>query len=411
MPALSSQTPKKDRRRQAVLPRHLLGAKQLAPLQKLLETLQAMPAHGNRTLHLDQLLVLHLLGFFNPVVRSLRMLEDLSQTPLAKKLLDAERVPRSTLSDIHAIADPQLLRPVLESLLALMPKSTRLTDDLAMLQREILACDASYYTTVSNLAWAIQQRRSNQKRHARVALHIQYNAGAGVPVGVQVAGHAESEAEVVSRNLVPGAIHVMDRGYVSFKLLETIQACNADFVLRLTTQIRFSPSNSRELSKQDRESGIVSDEEGILTGCDKSDPPKGQLRLVTVIDQSDPTQTLRLLTSITDMTAAQIARLYRWRWQIELYFRWLKTYAHFDHLLSHSQKGAEWAFYISVIGVVLLALYEGKAPRKYDLAMLSIVVAGGATLEEILPILRRRHRERELAGARDARRTQSHPKK
>lgn len=67
-----------------------------------------------------------------------------------------------------------------------------------------------------------------------------------------------------------------------------------------------------------------------------------------------------------------------------------------------------WAFYVAVIGVTLLALVGDRRPSKYDMGMLSIVAAGGATLEDILPILNRRHRERELARIRDAKRRQSH---
>ena len=83
-------------------------------------------------------------------------------------------------------------------------------------------------------------------------------------------------------------------------------------------------------------------------------------------------------------------------------------YGQFTRLLSGAKTGAAWTFYVAAIGVTLLALHQGRRPGKYDLAMLSIVAAGGATLEDILPILERRHRERELARQRDAKRRRSH---
>ena len=127
------------------------------------------------------------------------------------------------------------------------------------------------------------------------------------------------------------------------------------------------------------------------------------------VNDANPDKPLRLLTSLLDLEAAQITALYRKRWQVELFFRWLKMYGHYTHLLSHTKAGAAWTFYVAVIGVTLLALHNGRRPSKYDLAMLSIVAAGGATLEDILPILKRRGRERELARLRDAKRRRSHP--
>jgi len=386
------------------LPEHLLGPKQLAPLQDLLDSLRDHPAHGNRRLFLDQLLVLHLLAFFNPVVRSLRMLDDLSQTPAAAKLLDAERLPKSTIGDAHKLVDPDLLKPVLESLLGALPPGVRLGGELARLQRLILACDASYFQTLSDLSWALQSRKSNQEPGARVALHVQLDVAAGVPRGVELCGSGHSESEVAARHLSPGAIHLFDRGYVSFRLLDALLENGGDFVLRLTTQTRFAASATRLPGGADRQAGVLGDEDGRLQGCTKSDPPDRTLRLVTVANDADPQKPLRLLTSLRDLPAAQVALLYRQRWQVELFFRWLKTYGHFTRLLSHDRAGGAWGFYVSVIGVVLLALYEGRAPSKYDLALLSVVACRGATLQQILPILRRRHRERELARIADARR-------
>src|SRR5260370_23276394 len=88
--ALSSS----DQRRRPQLPKQLMGARSLAPLQHVLDELHAAPVHGNCRVADDHLLVLHLLAFFNPVVRSLRLMEDLSQTPTAVTLIGGlEPVP------------------------------------------------------------------------------------------------------------------------------------------------------------------------------------------------------------------------------------------------------------------------------------------------------------------------------
>jgi hypothetical protein len=305
--ALAASIPtSSDRRFRAKLPQHLMGPKQLAPLQTLLDSLHDHPAHGNRRLYLDQLLVLHLLAFFNPVVRSLRMFDDLSQTPAAVKLLGIDRLPKSTIADAHNIVDPNLLKPVLDSLLSAVPLGVKLRGELAQLQRMILACDASYFQTINDLAWALQSRKSNQQPGARVALHVQLDVAIGIPTGVELCGSGHSEAQVAARHVTPGAIHLFDRGYVSFHLLKTLLEKEGDFVLRLTTQTRFAPSASHLLSESDQQAGVLTDQDGRLEGCEKSDPPDCTLRLVTVANDADPERPLRLLTSLGDLTASHI---------------------------------------------------------------------------------------------------------
>ena len=115
-------------------------------------------------------------------------------------------------------------------------------------------------------------------------------------------------------------------------------------------------------------------------------------------------KTLRLITNLLDVSAATIAKLYRYRWQIELFFRWLKCYGHFGHLISHTREGVITHFYVTVIGVLLMYLHLGHRPSKYLFVMMSLVASGGATLEEVLPILRERERQSELARQSAARR-------
>jgi len=150
---------------------------------------------------------------------------------------------------------------------------------------------------------------------------------------------------------------------------------------------------------------VISDRLGRLGGVPpRHAPPAGRwLREITVFNPDRPDQPLRLLTNILDVPAHVIALLYRWRWKIELFFRWLKVHAHFRHLTSHSKNGVTTGFYIAVIGVLLIYLHTQRPVSKYAYAMLSLVAAGQATLEQIVPILQRRERERELERQRLAR--------
>src|SRR5215831_16233838 len=94
-------------------PETIVGGKYVRSLETLLRTLRPHDAHGNRILHLDDVLVCYLLAFFNPAIRSLRTIEDFSETRQAQRLLTVDRIPKSTLSDFQRVADPALLEPII----------------------------------------------------------------------------------------------------------------------------------------------------------------------------------------------------------------------------------------------------------------------------------------------------------
>ena len=134
----------------------------------------------------------------------------------------------------------------------------------------------------------------------------------------------------------------------------------------------------------------------------RSPKPPGQELREVVIDGSDG-KPVRLLTTLLDLPAWMIGLLYRKRWQVELFFRWLKVWANFEHLICHNKNGLLIQFYVAVIGVLLMYVRLGRRISKYAYSLLTVVAAGGATLEQILPILERREHEKELERARLAR--------
>jgi hypothetical protein len=166
----------------------------------------------------------------------------------------------------------------------------------------------------------------------------------------------------------------------------------------------------RPLTDTDREVGVLSDREGRIQS---SSPTRHALvdtrfREVTIrkVDRDGQPQTIRLITNLLDVPADVIAHLYRHRWQIELFFRWLKCFANFDHLLSHNRQAVQAQFHVALIGILLMYLHNGYRPSKYLFALMSQVGGGGATLDEILPILQERERQSALARASARRRAE-----
>ena len=160
---------------------------------------------------------------------------------------------------------------------------------------------------------------------------------------------------------------------------------------------------TRELTQAARDAGVTSDRLVRLAGSTHRKSPDIVLREVVIIPADDPENPVYLLTTLLDLDASIIGLLYRHRWQIELFFRWMKSYARFDHLISHTREGVLLNFYVAVIGVTLMYLHMGYHPSKYMFLMMGMVANGSATLEEIMPILRERERRIQLERDRLAR--------
>lgn len=381
----------------------LYGGKYVRSLEAHLARLRAAHAHPNRTLFFDDVAVAYLLAFFSPAIRSLRTLEDFSQTAPMRQQTSVERIPRSTLSDANKVFDPTLLEPIIEDLRARVPDLKRTDPKLGELTRKVRAADSSLFTLAANVAWALKQRRPNGKGRATVRLNLQWAAAAGVPEGISVSGADTGEAQTLMANLEPDLIYVMDRGYVNFQLLDRILHACSDFVLRLKSNTNFTAIKNLPLTDEDRAAHVISDKIGRLSGSTGSEAPGAMVREVVILNPDQPDKPVRLLTSLLDVPAHVVGQLYRWRWKIELFFRWLKVHAHFEHLSSHSENGVAAGFYIAVIGVLLMYIHTQKPVSKYAYVLLGMVASGQTTMDDILPILERRERECELDRQRRAR--------
>jgi Transposase DDE domain len=399
----------------AVWPEKVIGRKYVRLLEKLLRELRDGSEHGNRRLFLDDVFVAHLLAFFNPAIRSLRAIEDFSQTVQARRHLSTTRVCRSTLSDFHRLVDPTRLRPVLDALRSQVERKQasqpRSDSDLARLLRRTVAVDGTFLPACAEVVWAIRCASQRADHRYRARLDFKVHVDTVLPEVVVIPESKESESDAAIPLVQPGQISLYDRGYNSFALINAhyreinaAQAAVAHFIIRYRPAGKNASTlvevSDRELSPSDRAAGVVSDRVGCFRSSKRArhrilDVPLREV-IVERIDGGKVT-TLRLMTNLLDVPAAIVAELYRYRWQIELFFRWLKCFGNFAHLVSHSSAGVLVQFYVAVIAAMLMYLHTGYRPSKYLFTLLSQVAAGAATIEEVLPILRERERQCELA--------------
>ena len=368
--------------------------------------------HPNRVLHADDVLTLLLLSFFNPALRSLRAIDDASRGRAMRDCLDVERACRSTLSDANACLDPALLRPVIADLRKRVADLPRADGALQQLLDRSVAVDGSLFSVAADVAWGLRKRKAwagadGDDRFVR--LDLQFCCARGVIQEAEVNGRGTSETTAARRHVEAGKLYLADRGIFSFAYVGDLLAAGADLLLRIKTSQRLAVTQERAVSAESRGAGVLSDRLVTLgpAAAGRTDVPTQTLREVVIQDPGRPGSTpIRLLTSLLDVDPEAVGAAYRWRWQVELFFRWLKVHAHFRHLISHSRNGLTLGFYVATIAVLLIYLRTGGGRRrvsKYAYNALCLVAQGAMTPQEALEAVAFREREKELERARLAR--------
>lgn len=374
----------------------VVGRRLIHMLDEQLACMHAQPVHGNRTLFADHILVAHLLVFFNPAIASLRTIEDVFEHDEVRRRMRLPRVPKSTLSDAQRVFDLTLLRPLVDDLvrrLGRQPHDSRLD----VITRRIVAVDASVFEVAARIAWALPRNTTSSRGAVQWCLHFDVLHGA--PDGFTLIDGQASERTQLPQCLVPNRLYLLDRAYQSYAHLDRIAEIGSDFVVRMRRTARFVSQEPCSLSVQDRRAGVLND--SVVAPADRHHRFAVPVRLVEIAP-SEGGEPVRLLTNRLDMPAEWIGLLYRHRWQIELFFRWIKCVTHLKHFVSESPTGMALQLYVAMIGTLLIALETGTRPSKYDFAQMTLVVSGMVSLEDAKIVMARRRVERARAAARQA---------
>ena len=369
-----------------------------------LDRLASLPAHGNRTLHADQLLLGLLLAFFDPMARSLRTIEDKGDFG---GRLDLPRLARSTTADALAASDPACLLPLIQDLRRRVPELGGADATLEGITRRIIAADGTYLSTLADVAWALHHTRRDGRPHGQVRANVQMDVAGWTPQVVTVSGDdGESEPAAFAKDLLGGVLYVVDRNFVDFAFLKAVLGKGSDLVLRARANApAVKVLQSLPLAAADAEAGVAADERVELSG---RGAPAGRWRRVTIstTDRNGKPETIVLLSNLTDaatVPARVVGAVYRRRWQVELFFKWLKCFARMGHLLSTSRDGITFQLYVAVIGVLLMYAQTGRRVSVYALAALGRLARGECTPQQAMGVIARRERERDLNRARQAR--------
>lgn len=370
--------------------------------------------HGNTQLHDRSIVGLLLCAAFEPSVRTLRAMDDLSLQPRVADLIGIDRAPRSTLSERLGYFEPESLRPVIKHLLDQQPMLKRFDPETEMLARKIIAADGSWWNLAGEVVSALQMNLgSTSLKQSRIRLNLQIDVDSFLPVECDVSGAGDgSEAAAFMRHIIPNSIYLNDRNFAHFGYINAVLDAGSNLVLRLKKGVIFAVESERALSVRDLKANVLSDEIGILPGPTSKGnkgrasrtgkPPKQKMRRIVVWDEKNKTE-LILLTDLLNVPAYVIAALYRLRWQIELFLRWLKVFAEFDHLVSQSPRGITTQFYVAVLATLLLHMASGRTRvSKHALRLVAWAAQGRLPIEKMAEAMARHERERMLERIRIA---------
>ena len=370
-----------------------MGRKLIERIDAQLARLRRHAAHGNRVLHFDHLLVAHLIAFFNPVVRSLRDIEDVLAHSRVRRLFKLPAARRSSLSDAQNLFDPRLLQPLVDDLAQRVKPASR-GGGLDELTRRVVAVDATFFQVAARIAWALPGNASSARGAVQMCLHFDVLDGA--PLGFSLADGAAHEAAEFKTRIQPNTLYLLDRAYQSYERLDQIVEQGGDFVVRLRKSANLETLDTLPLTAADRLAGAQRD--GRVRPADRRLRLKTPLRLVELAAPGEP-EAVRLLTNRLDLPAELIGTLYRHRWQIELFFRWLKCVAGQTRFRGESADAMTIQLYAALIGTLLISLEIEGRPSRYDFTQMSLVMSGLVTLDDAHAVMRRRRAERARAAA------------
>lgn len=318
---------------------------------------------------------LMLFGLFNPVVESMRGLCAASQLRRVQDEVSGRTVSLGSFSEAQSVFDPELLKEVF---LGLCGETTQIWGDprLAHLADKLQLVDGTLLPALPRMHWALWL----DEGHRAAKLHLKFSVLRQAASDALITAGNCCERKTLRKFVKTGEIIVADRYYgLEYALLNELRGMGTSFVLRVRNKPRMEVVEEMPLSAADRAEG-VSWQGRVKLG----EQWQGEsIRLVKVQVEGKEL----LLATDLEMEAELIALMYRYRWQIELFFKWMKSILGCRHLMAESPAGVAIQIYSALIAALMLQALTGKRPGKRAMEMLRFYLMGYAELEEVIALL------------------------
>ena len=330
-----------------------------------------------RKLEAAQYLCLFLFGLLNPVVRTMRGLCAASHLPRVQEEVCGRTVSLGSFSEAQHLLNPALLEKVFAELGQELHRLHNL-GAVAKPSRWLIQ-DSTLWEALPRMDWALWRTQGTMQKAVR--LHLSLHVLEDKPVRAKVTVGAHCERKAWKENWQEGDAYVGDRYFgEDYQLFEALDQKGCAFVLRLRDQASIHLQEELPVREEDRAAGVVRQAWAVL-GC----KARYRSRRVRVVWVQGPKEVLLLVTNQRpeELSAALVSQLYRCRWQIELFFRWIKCILGSRHWLAESPEGVAIQIYLSLIAALLLQLYTGRRPTKRMMELIQFYLLGVASLEDL----------------------------
>ena len=294
--------------------------------------------------------------------RSLReVIAALDRFPGSHAHLGLKPVRRSTLADANRLRPAALFEDVLAALVGQLSRSS------GRQGREMLRL-------IDATRVVVGKRITHWQVDGSVKLHVVYDPGVETPVCFAVTSARVNDITPAKRfPIEPGATYVFDKGYYDFGFWAALDAADCRFVTRLKKNSPLAVFETREVTP---DGAVLADRVGHLSqrlAGSRRNPFDKPVRAVTV--RIDSGKEITLLTNDLDASAEEIAALYKQRWQIELFFKWIKQNLKIKHFLGASENAVRIQILTALIAYLLLRLAQHATGTALTLQAIARLVA------------------------------------
>jgi DDE family transposase len=348
--------------------------------QRLQPILEATPKSSSeqdprREVLAEDYFCLLLFGLFNPALKSMRALCHASGRFARMREVCSRPMAEASFSEAQHVFDPELLAGVLRQLAREAKGRAEFGDERVRRAVQALTLvDGTVLRALNRMAWAPASGSG-----CAIKLRLHFSVFDQLPEDWTITPGKVCERKTWKRKVQPGTCYVADRLYSDDHLFLTqMQERKIDFVLRLCGNVIRTPVGPpRPLAPADHAAGVVSDRQERL-GVRENGP------VVRVVEIHAAGKIFVLVTSREDLPAEIVGLIYRYRWQIELFFKWFKMILGCRHWLAESSRGVASQLYGALIATLLLMLLTKERPTKRQMEAIQLYFMGFATEDELL---------------------------
>ena len=232
-------------------------------------------------------------------------------------------------------------------------------EDIFSFANSVYAFDSTTIDLCLNVfCWA-----TFRKAKGAVKLHTQYDVRTSIPVFIDVSAGSVHDVNAMDKiSYEPGSFYIFDRGYLDFERLYFIHQSKSFFIIRAKNNLKFKRIYSAAV---DKKTGVICDQTGTLKGYYSLQGYPEKIRRIKFFDK-EQNRSFVFLTNNMDLKATEIAALYKHRWKVELFFKWIKQHLKITAFWGTTENAVKTQVYIAIITYTLIAIIKQKLKSSYS---------------------------------------------